>query len=179
MFPRVCHVGSERRVSSCDRERLKRLAHALIVDCRRFTFLLHSHLLGLVKMPTRTVNADGAPLVDKFLPHIRHIFSEVQDTIGNHQKNYTHLYKVHQEAAKHVEWVKKGKRYTVKYVGENQFEDAFFHLVVKSLALKKGVKQADNIAKFVGGYVKHANEKGERSLYFVCIVSKPFFQHLR
>ncbi|KAJ8693485.1 chromosome condensation complex Condensin, subunit G [Pleurotus ostreatus] len=110
-------------------------------------------------MPARTVNGDDAPLADKFLPHVKHIFSEVQDTTGNHQKNYTHLYKVHQEAAKHVERVKKGKRYIVKYVGENQFEDAFFNLVVKSLALKKGVKQADNIAKFVGGYVKHANEK--------------------
>ncbi|KAF9495093.1 hypothetical protein BDN71DRAFT_902125 [Pleurotus eryngii] len=110
-------------------------------------------------MPARTVNGDDAPFADKFLPHVKHIFSEVQDTTGNHQKNYTHLYKVHQEAAKHVERVKKGKRYIVKYVGENQFEDAFFNLVVKSLALKKGVKQADNIAKFVGGYVKHANEK--------------------
>ncbi|KAF4583522.1 hypothetical protein EYR38_002274 [Pleurotus pulmonarius] len=110
-------------------------------------------------MPARTVKADDAPLVDKFLPHIKHIFSEVQETTGNHQKNYTHLLKVHQEAAKHVERVKKGKRYTVKYVGENQFEDAFFDLVVKGLALKKGVKQADNIAKFVGGYVRHANEK--------------------
>ncbi|KAF4564802.1 hypothetical protein EYR36_002742 [Pleurotus pulmonarius] len=110
-------------------------------------------------MPARTMKADDAPLVDKFLPHIKHIFSEVQETTGNHQKNYTHLLKVHQEAAKHVERVKKGKRYTVKYAGENQFEDAFFDLVVKGLALKKGVKQADNIAKFVGGYVKHANEK--------------------
>ncbi len=129
-------------------------------------------------MPARTVKADDAPLVDKFLPHIKHIFSEVQETTGNHQKNYTHLLKVHQEAAKHVERVKKGRRYTVKYVGENQFEDAFFDLVVKGLALKKGVKQVDNIAKFVGGYVRHANEKGGRHSYRVGIASQQFFQHL-
>ena len=56
----------------------------------------------------------------------------------------------------------------MKLIGERAFEDAFIDMVNHVLHVKKGLAQADRVVKFVGGYVRFMNEKGERGLFWVC-----------
>ncbi|KZT24842.1 hypothetical protein NEOLEDRAFT_1134516 [Neolentinus lepideus HHB14362 ss-1] len=103
-------------------------------------------------MPARTVSS----LEDLSLA-IPKIFDQAQVSIANHQKNYVALYKLHNDAAKHTEPINKGK--TMKYVGEKIFQDVMVDMISRLLPLKKGTTVADRIIKFLGGYVKFANEK--------------------
>jgi condensin complex subunit 3 len=96
---------------------------------------------------------------------IPRIFDQVQGSTANHQKNFVALHKVHLQAAKQVEPINNGK--SVKLVGERAFEDAALDALTRVLPVKKGVAVADRVVKFMGGYVKFANEKaGERRACF-------------
>ena len=104
-------------------------------------------------MPARTTFSleDLSTIIPK-------IFDQVQNTTANHQKNYVALNKLHLEAAKKVEAVQNGMSH--KLVGERAFEDTFMTMLSRTLPVKKGAPVADRIIRFVGGYVKHINEKG-------------------
>jgi condensin complex subunit 3 len=91
---------------------------------------------------------------------IRQIFEQAGNTAANHNKNYVVLFKIHQEFAGYMEYIKKGKRELVKLTGEKQFQDTFKHMLVKVLPLKKGETTGDRIVKFVGGYIRYINEQG-------------------
>lgn len=105
-------------------------------------------------MPVKTTAAPDA--ISHTLPKI---FDQAQNTTANHQKNRVVLYKLHKEAASHVERVHNGK--SLKLVGEKAFEDGFIDMVNHILQAKKGIALADRIVKFIGGYVKFINEKGD------------------
>lgn len=97
------------------------------------------------------------PILETLQPAISKIFDQAQTTTANHQKNFVALYKIHVEAAKHTQPVQNGK--SVKLVGERAFEDIFINMVTRVLSLKKGTTGADRVIKFVGGYIRVANDK--------------------
>ncbi|KII87700.1 hypothetical protein PLICRDRAFT_30295 [Plicaturopsis crispa FD-325 SS-3] len=104
-------------------------------------------------MPARTHNS---PL--ETLPAVvPKVFDQAQVSTANHQKNFVALHKLQADAATITEPVRNGK--SVKLVGERAFEDAFLDMVTRVLPVKKGVGQADRVAKFIGGYTKFINEK--------------------
>ena len=97
--------------------------------------------------------------IDDLKTSIPRIFDQVQSTTANHQKNYVALHKLHLEAAKHTESINDGMG--MKLTGERAFEDAFISMLSRALPIKKGASVIDRIIKFVGGYTKFINEKGE------------------
>jgi len=104
-------------------------------------------------MPGKTI--DITDTISNGLPKF---FDQSQNTTANHQKNRVALYKLHKEAAGHVETVQNGKG--IKLVGERAFESAFIDMINHILQVKKGVSVADRAVKFIGGYVRFLNEKG-------------------
>lgn len=105
-------------------------------------------------MPARTTFS-----LDDLAVNIPKIFEQAQNTSANHQKNYVALHKLHTEAAKHVENVQNGM--SSKLTGERAFQDTFLAMLSRVMPVKKGAGVADRIIKFVAGYVKYINEKGE------------------
>lgn len=87
------------------------------------------------------------------------VFEQVQSTTANHQKNSTALYKLQCDAATHTLSVQNGK--SNKLVGERAFEDAILDMLARVLPVKKGITVADRVIKFIGGYTRFINEKGE------------------
>lgn len=98
--------------------------------------------------------------------NIPKIFEQVQNTSANHQKNYVALYKLHLEAAKEVQSVQNGA--SIKLVGERAFEDTFISMFSRALPVKKGAGVADRIVRFVGGYIRFINEKGQSRVSSSC-----------
>jgi hypothetical protein len=96
---------------------------------------------------------------------IPRVFDQVQGSTANHQKNFVALHKVHAQAARQVEPINNGRN--VKLVGERAFEDAVLDSLTRVLPVKKGVTVADRVVKFVGGYVKFANEKASAKRAFL------------
>ncbi|TFK48905.1 ARM repeat-containing protein [Heliocybe sulcata] len=105
-------------------------------------------------MPARTAPSFSLEDLPIAIPKI---LDQAQVSTANHQKNYVALYKLHAEAVKYTEPVNNGK--TTKSVGEKAFQDLLLDMVGRLLPLKKGTTVADRMIKFVGGYVKFANEK--------------------
>ncbi|KJA27084.1 hypothetical protein HYPSUDRAFT_131697 [Hypholoma sublateritium FD-334 SS-4] len=106
-------------------------------------------------MPSTIRRPTASGLRQQFHLSISHILQQVQDTIANHRKNYVTLYKVHTEAAAYTEESSEG----LITVGENLFWEAFASRLLRAFTIKKGVAVADNVLKFVGGYIRHMNEK--------------------
>jgi condensin complex subunit 3 len=98
---------------------------------------------------------------------IRQIFEQAGNTTASHKKNYVVLYKIHQEFAGYMEYLKKGKRELIKLTGEKQFQDTFRLMLIKVLPLKKGETTGDHIIKFVGGYIKYINEQGQTVILYL------------
>ncbi|KXN87766.1 Condensin complex subunit 3 [Leucoagaricus sp. SymC.cos] len=96
--------------------------------------------------------------LDNLQDAVANIFNQVQSTLANHKKNCVNLYKLHVQAASHME---SNSRATVKLVGENVFVNVFLDMLSRVLAVKKGVASADRIIKFIGSYLKYANERNE------------------
>jgi len=88
------------------------------------------------------------------------IFDQASGNVANHRKNFVELHKVHTELAQFTEPFMKGKRELVKLVGEKDFQDTFKRNLARIFPLKKGESTGDRIVKFVGGYIRHLNEKG-------------------
>lgn len=96
-------------------------------------------------MPARTVLS-----LDNLPQTLGKIFDQAQNTTANHQKNFVALHKLHAEAA-----AQHGS------LGERTFEQAFLNMLGLVLPVKKGNSVADRIMRFIGGYTKFMNEKGE------------------
>jgi condensin complex subunit 3 len=124
-------------------------------------------------MPSRTVPTSS--VLDSLVTSIPKAFEQAQISSANHQKNFVALHKLHADAAKHTESVNNGN--SIKLTGERAFEDVFIDMVSRVLSVKKGASQADRIVRFVGGYTKFINGKGEH--YFCNLVAVwglcPFF----
>ncbi|KAF9010128.1 nuclear condensing complex subunit [Cyathus striatus] len=103
-------------------------------------------------MPPKNIQIDLSTLPES----IGAIFDQVQHSLANHKKNSVALYKLHLAASSVTKPVSNGG---VKIVGEKKFGDIFIDMVNRVLVVKKGPVTADRIVKFVGGYVKHLNEK--------------------
>jgi condensin complex subunit 3 len=101
--------------------------------------------------------APTLPLKDTLFASLSKVFDQAQSSTANHQKNFVALYKLHVNAAEHVESVDNGRQ--PKFTSERLFEDAFLDLINRVLTIKKGVAVADRIVKFVGGYSKVLEEK--------------------
>ncbi len=95
--------------------------------------------------------------LDNIQDAVANVFNQVQMSLANHKKNCVTLYKLHVQAAGHIE---STSRATVKLVGEDAFLSVFLDMVSRVLVVKKGVTSADRIVKFIGSYVKYMNEKG-------------------
>jgi condensin complex subunit 3 len=91
------------------------------------------------------------------------IFEQAGNSVASHGKNFVALYKIHIDLAEFTESFKKGKRELFKLVGEKDFQDTFKGILTKIFPLKKGETIGDRVIKFVGGFVKYANEKGQQS----------------
>ena len=96
--------------------------------------------------------------------HVPRIIDQAQISIANHQKNLVALYKIQAEAAKCVEYVKKGKGF--RPIGERIFEEFLLQMLIRALPMKKGTVQADRVVKFLGAFIKFINEKGTRLASF-------------
>ncbi|KAF8163123.1 nuclear condensing complex subunit [Crassisporium funariophilum] len=108
-------------------------------------------------MPARAAQASHDSSPQLLASNISRIFQQAQDSSTNHQKNYVALHKIHAQLAQHTESLQKGKLF--KMIGERMFEDTFLSLLMQALSLKKGMRTADCIVKFVAGYTKFVNEK--------------------
>ena len=113
-------------------------------------------------MPAR--NAPATLVLDSLTTSIPKAFDQAQTSTANHQKNFVALHKIHSDAAKHTELVNNGS--SIKLTGERAFEDVFIGMVSRILSVKKGALQADRIVRFVGGYTRFINEKGEHHFVF-------------
>jgi condensin complex subunit 3 len=111
-------------------------------------------------MPGKTNSKRPLDLSD-LAEAIPKIFDQAQISTANHQKNFVALHKLQTEAALQTEIAPKGKG--IKLVGERAFGDVFLSMVTRILPVKKGASQVDRMVKFVGGYTKFMNEKGESS----------------
>lgn len=109
-------------------------------------------------MPARTVSSASATL-ESLSTTIPKAFDQAQTSTANHQKNFVALHKLHAEAANVTETINNGD--SIKLTGERAFEDVFIEMVTRVLSVKKGASQADRIVRFVGGFTKFINEKGE------------------
>lgn len=103
-------------------------------------------------MPARTV---PKPSPSSISSSVYQIFDQVQNSTANHQKNLVALHKLHIASAALTEPVADG----VRLVGERTFEDAFLQCVGAVCQVKKGLVVGDRCVKFVGGYIKFANER--------------------
>ena len=101
---------------------------------------------------------DPQKLEEKLHSLVPKIFDDAQTSTLNHRKNIVKLYKLQVEAAKCQVPVKKGG--SMKLVGESLFNATMLHMINRVVVVKKGVRQADNIGKFIGEFIKHVNEKG-------------------
>lgn len=149
----------ERADSSRDHAQSRRLTTVVILLSR----LLHPHRH---KMPARTLRGVGDP-IPHLIPTISKVFDQIQGSTAYHQKNFVELYKLHVEASQHTERAHGGRG--VKLTGERIFEEAFQHMLLLVLPLKKGITPADRVVQFVGGYTKFVNEKGKTSCYCITI----------
>lgn len=120
-----------------------------------------THVL-LAAMPPR---AKPPADLESIVSAIPKVFEQVQSTTANHQKNSTALYKLQCDAATHTLPVQNGK--SIKIVGERAFEDAILDMLARVLPIKKGITVADRVIKFIGGYTRFINEKGESPLVVV------------
>jgi condensin complex subunit 3 len=98
------------------------------------------------------------------------IFDQAQISAANHHKNFVALHKLQTEAALQTEVAPRGKG--TKLIGERAFGDVFLSMVTRILPVKKGATQADRMVKFVGGYTKFMNEKGEFPEYKCRLILK-------
>lgn len=103
------------------------------------------------------------PITQELIGQVARIFDEAQKSLNNHVKNHVSLYKIHLVFAGHRESMKSNR---VKLKGERQFQMVIQGLLNKLLALKKGEVSADRVVKFLGGYLKFINEKGEIYVLF-------------
>jgi condensin complex subunit 3 len=111
-------------------------------------------------MPGRTLpEATAESVREQVSTTVPRILDQAQISIANHQKNLVALYKLHAEAAQYTESLRRGNG--VKLIGERIFEQMVLQMLTRVLPVKKGATQADRVIKFVGGYIKFVNEKGE------------------
>lgn len=117
---------------------------------------------------TTTMPSRAAPTTSSVLQSLSTLipkaFDQAQSSSANHHKNFVALHKLHSEAASQTELVNDGAG--IKLVGERAFEDVFVDMIGRVLSVKKGAVQAERVVKFVGGYTKFINEKGESSRTF-------------
>lgn len=118
---------------------------------------MHVTVLSLSLMPRdRTLNAET--ILESLRPDISQSFTQAQNSTANHKKNFVSLHKLQLAASKVTESVSGG----TKLVGERRFEDVWLELLSKVMSVKKGNGSApDRIVKFVAGYIRFINEKGE------------------
>jgi len=120
-------------------------------------------------MPGRTLpEANAASVRERVSINVPRILDQAQISVANHQKNLVALYKLQTEAAQYTESVRRGNG--VRLIGERIFEQAVLQMLTRVLPVKKGTMQADRVVKFVGGYIKFVNEKGEEFLRSLCVV---------
>ncbi|ESK90249.1 condensin subunit cnd3 [Moniliophthora roreri MCA 2997] len=109
-------------------------------------------------MPGR-VRQGPSPL-EELPSKVANIFEQVQGPAHNHKKNFVALYKLHEDATQITQPCRtpQGEE-AVKPIGEKTFLDTFFVQLGKVLSLKKGTYPADQVVKFISGYVKYLNDK--------------------
>ena len=82
-------------------------------------------------------------------------FQDAQYSIASHRKNCVSLFRLHVRCAQVTEQTERG----VRLVGEKLFNECFFGCLHRILGLKKGMKNADRICKFVATYAAYAIEQ--------------------
>lgn len=123
--------------------------------------------LDLPVMPGRTrPEATADSVREQVSAIVPKILDQAQISIANHQKNLVALYKLQTEAAQYTESVRRGQG--VRLIGERIFEQVVLQMLTRVLPVKKGATQADRVVKFVGGFIKFVNEKGELFLCCIC-----------
>jgi condensin complex subunit 3 len=131
------------------------------------------HRGSTLAMPGKTSSKASFSLSD-LDTHVSKIFDQAQISTANHQKNFVALHKLQTEAALQNEPAHKGQG--IKLTGERTFSDVFLTMVARVLPVKKGTIPVDRVVKFVGGFTKFINEKGEsdsvhfrfRNIYLFC-----------
>lgn len=127
-------------------------------------------------MPARTIDKK-ANIMAELASHIPRIFDQAQNSTANHHKNFVALHKLHAEAALHTEATANGSGF--RLTGEHAFEDTFIIMVAKVLPVKKGASQGDRIVKFVGGYTRFVNERGEFKTALLASISDLILSYRR
>jgi len=98
-------------------------------------------------------------VLDELYESVANIFEQAQASLANHKKNSVALFKIHARAAEVTQPSKSGNG--VKLVGEKAFQEVIVDMISRVLVVKKGPANADRIVKYVGGFVRFMNEKGE------------------
>lgn len=92
---------------------------------------------------------------------VGHIFEQAQLSTANHRKNFVTLGKLHLEAA--IEGSTHTDGGSPKIGPEDAFELILLDMVMRVLALKKGVPVAERTIKFLGGYLKFISRESQGS----------------
>jgi condensin complex subunit 3 len=107
---------------------------------------------------TMAPRASDSAILESLLHNVSEIFDQAQSSTANHRKNCITLHKLHVRAATITQAVDDGQ--SLELIGERCFGDAFLDMINRILIIKKGPVVAERIVKFIGGYIKHMNEKG-------------------
>ena len=99
-------------------------------------------------------------VLEELYESVANIFEQAQASLANHKKNSVALFKIHAKAAEVTLPGKNGSS-GVKLVGEKAFQEVVVDMVSRVLVVKKGPANADRVVKYVGGFVRYMNEKGE------------------
>lgn len=100
-------------------------------------------------MPTTRAANPSLNLTD-LSQRMGQIFQQAQESPASHQKNSIALHGLLSNAARHKECLPEGG---MGLTGEHAFQKLFFGNLLHVLPLKKSIKPADMIAKFVGDFV--------------------------
>jgi len=94
----------------------------------------------------------GPEILATLHEQIVEVFQGAQNESSSHKRRVKTLCKLHAQAATFVE---KGKQPgQAKRVGEKQFNDAFWKIIVHVLPVRKGAVEADRVVRLVGAFVQ-------------------------
>ncbi|KAJ2933946.1 hypothetical protein H1R20_g3171, partial [Candolleomyces eurysporus] len=96
------------------------------------------------------------PYLDQIPGYVAAVFHQAQLPPVNYRKNCVNLHKI-QDRAKDI--TLSAGRGRIKVIGEAAFQNAFLTCLYRVLPTRKGDLCGDHVARFIGAYMKFANER--------------------
>jgi condensin complex subunit 3 len=97
------------------------------------------------------------PYLEELRGHVAAVFQQAQVPPVNYRKNCVNLHKIQDRSKDITEDVGRDK---IRVTGEIAFQQAFLECLFRVLPTKKGDLCGDRVVRFIGAYMKFANERG-------------------